>query len=294
MEKMEKDYSIFVSSEGIRQLCDIVIFNNGDLSLIESVKENSILYIKGNLLLQLIPKLLEINTPFVLVTGHEDTTIPNDVFKTEELFQRFCNNPYLKHWFCQNCAAPETSKLTKIPIGMDYHTMANRTTLWGEKKEVSIQEAEFLEIREQAKPFYDKEHVLCYHNFGHVSYKNMFGYERKDVEQMIPSDIVQKEKNFLKRIDTWKKQSEIVFVLSPHGHGLDCHRTWESLLLKNIVIVKTSPLDCLYTNLPVLIVNDWTDLSKQLLCSTIDTFKNKQFDYSRLYLSYWKNLIKNC
>jgi hypothetical protein len=288
---MENDYSIYVSSEGIRQLCDIDIFDNSDTSLIENVKENSILYIKGNLLSQLIPKILKITKHFILVTGHEDTTIPYDVFKTKKLFESFCNNSYLKHWFCQNCAVPETSKLTKLPIGMDYHTMANCTTLWGEKKNVSIQEAEFIEIIKQSKPFYEKEHVLCYHNFGHVSYKNIFGYERKDVERMISTDIVLKESNFLKRIDTWKRQSEIVFMLSPHGNGLDCHRTWESLLLKNIVIVKTSPLDCLYTDLPVLIVNDWSDLNKELLYTTIDIFKTKQFDYSRLYLNYWKNLI---
>jgi hypothetical protein len=49
-------------------------------------------------------------------------------------------------------------------------------------------------------------------------------------------------------------------VVSPHGNGLDCHRTWESLVLGNIVIVKRSSLDPLYEGLPVVIVDDWREI----------------------------------
>jgi len=58
-----------------------------------------------------------------------------------------------------------------------------------------------------------------------------------------------------------------------------------------ISIVKTSGLDSLYTDLPVLIVKEWTDINEELLQDTISYFKNKQFNYARLLLSYWMNLI---
>ena len=51
------------------------------------------------------------------------------------------------------------------------------------------------------------------------------------------------------------------FVLSPHGHGLDCHRTWQVLLLGSFPIVASSSLDSVYDGLPVVIVSRWEDLS---------------------------------
>ena len=54
---------------------------------------------------------------------------------------------------------------------------------------------------------------------------------------------------FWKRIpqeEIWSLYSHYPFVLSTRGNGLDCHRTWELLLLGSIVITRTSPLDPLF------------------------------------------------
>jgi hypothetical protein len=58
---------------------------------------------------------------------------------------------------------------------------------------------------------------------------------------------------------SFTNQIKYAFVISPHGNGLDCHRTWEALCLGCIVIVKKSPIDTLYTDLPVLIIDNWSD-----------------------------------
>ena len=76
------------------------------------------------------------------------------------------------------------------------------------------------------------------------------------------------------------------------GHGMDCHRTWEALMLGSVVIVKKSQLDSLYEDLPVLIVNDWTELNEELLNNTIKEFKNRTFNYDKLRLLYWVNKIR--
>ena len=52
-------------------------------------------------------------------------------------------------------------------------------------------------------------------------------------------------------------------------------------------------MDSLYTDLPVLIVDKWSDVNEQLLQNTVSEFKNKQFIYERLLLSYWVNLIND-
>ena len=81
--------------------------------------------------------------------------------------------------------------------------------------------------------------------------------------------------------------SKYAFVLSPLGNGLDCHRTWEALVLGAIPIVKSGPLDPLYSDLPVLIVQEWSDVTPELLQATIENFKQRDFNYAKLDLNYW-------
>ena len=82
------------------------------------------------------------------------------------------------------------------------------------------------------------------------------------------------------RKQTWETQRKYAFVISPHGNGYDCHRTWEALILGCIPVVKTSPLDVLFKDLPVLILKDWKELTKQLMEKTIQDFKNKYNEFN--------------
>jgi hypothetical protein len=84
-------------------------------------------------------------------------------------------------------------------------------------------------------------------------------------------------------MDTWRLVSTFKYVVSPHGNGIDCHRTWEALALGCIPIVKTSVLDPLFKGLPVLIVKDWSDISSILL----DTFVPETYAMEKLSMEYW-------
>lgn len=77
------------------------------------------------------------------------------------------------------------------------------------------------------------------------------------------------------------------FVLSPHGKGLDCYRTYEALYLGAYAVVHTSSLDEMYTNLPVLIVNSWSKVTDSLLNDTFHRFRETKFDYDKLFTQYW-------
>jgi hypothetical protein len=74
---------------------------------------------------------------------------------------------------------------------------------------------------------------------------------------------------------------------------MDCHRTWETLCLGAIPIVKAPNFTKLFEDLPVLIVNNWSDINQELLDRTINNFKSKNFNYKKLKLSYWINKIRN-
>ena len=89
------------------------------------------------------------------------------------------------------------------------------------------------------------------------------------------------------------------FVICPVGTGVDTHRVYESILFGAIPIVKTSFLDPLYSKLPVLIVNEWTDVTTELLVSyntlcSYDTFTNPRrwlhLSYNVSFITYANNV----
>lgn len=56
------------------------------------------------------------------------------------------------------------------------------------------------------------------------------------------------------------------FMICPQGHGMDCHRNWESLYLRRVPVMKDHPyFRELMKGFPVLFVNDWNEVSEQLL-----------------------------
>ncbi len=52
------------------------------------------------------------------------------------------------------------------------------------------------------------------------------------------------------------------YVLSPPGNGFDCHRTWEAIYLGCIPIVKKAFWPFNHLRLPVLVLEDWSDVSR--------------------------------
>jgi hypothetical protein len=49
----------------------------------------------------------------------------------------------------------------------------------------------------------------------------------------------------------------------------------------------------LFENLPVLNVNDWKEVTEELLMATIIKFKHLTFNLDKLLLSNWVKKIKN-
>ena len=216
--------------------------------------------------------------PFILVTGDCDESMPQDIMND---FDSFISNPNILHWFSQNMTVNHP-KVTKIPIGIAYHKYSGNS-------HISPKEEENLINSIKRKPFFERE-IKCYSNF-HFNLDTKYGYDRKDAISQIPEDLVYYEPSHTTIINGWNKQTEYAFVISPHGGGYDCHRLWEALILGCIPIVKTSAIDSLYDDLPVLIVNQWSDVTKELLEITVNDFKHKTFNYNKLTLSYWIHKI---
>jgi hypothetical protein len=236
----------------------------------------------------------KITCKFILMTCDSDTTIPFGCLDDND-FSNLINNVYLIRWYSVNCIQEKHYKLTLIPLGINLHSIAlNQHKGWKwTNEQLSPLETEkvMISIKNTSKPFYERN-PTCYSNF-HFELRSSFNNPRREAIFSIPDNLIFYEPNRINLKQTWLNQSEYAFVVSPHGNGYDTHRTWEALILGCIVIVKRSPLDILYKDLPVLIVNEWTDITKELLDNTIQQFKNITFNYEKITTDYWKTLIKS-
>jgi hypothetical protein len=297
-----EENNIFVSSRGILKSCNYYsltpyssikqVYNYLPLKNIKTIKNPSI-YICSSAILDFINSMLPlIDFSFILVSGDCDETVPQEILTNNE-FNNLLKDSRLIHWFCQNMTI-EHDKITRMPIGLDYHTLTTRP-LWGPISSCEHQEKMLLLIKEKVLPFWNRN-IKCYANF-HFTMNTKLGYDRKDAFQKINKELIYYEENPVPRLITWNKQKDYAFVICPHGGGLDCHRNWEALCLGCIPIVKTSPIDNLYNDLPVLIIKDWQVITNELLNDTIRRFKakfeNNEFNIEKLKLSYWIELINS-
>ncbi len=282
-----------VGSRGILKSCDIKSFTpmssinillNYDFS---GLRDGSVIYVCNYAIKNFAEFINKIPYKIILVSGDSDCTIDLNFF--DEII-KFIENPKIIHWFPQNCLITHP-KVTGIPIGLDFHTMNERKSDWGDRIYPINQEELLFNIKNSSKPFYERK-IKCYSNF-HFFTNTKYGNDRVDAINKLKPELVDYEKNKVNRETTWKLQSEYAFVISPHGNGLDCHRTWEALCLGCIPIVKKSGISYLYDELPVLIVDEWDLVTQDLLVDTVNKFKNTKFNYDKLNLEYWVDIIRS-
>lgn len=237
-----------------------------DPSAFDAVQDGDLVWMRLIALPQFVDEALpRIRARFGLVTGDEDWSIPGSFSGSERLLQ----SPKLLAWHTQNLDdAGRHCKLHLVPIGLDFHTISNGPK-WGHAQATPAeQEAELEALRREMPPSAARL-PLAHADFHFSKNKDqVWGDDRDTVQRALqdnPSVVFQQLK--LRRIDLWREKTRYAFVVSPHGNGLDCHRTWESLVLGNIVIVKRSSLDPLYEGLPVVIVDDWREINQENLAT---------------------------
>ena len=84
------------------------------------------------------------------------------------------------------------------------------------------------------------------------------------------------------------------FVLCPRGNAIDCHRNWEVLYMRRVPVMKRHEyLEELYKDYPVLFVDKYSDITKDLLLENEHLFQQAQeMDLTRLTLrGFFDNII---
>ena len=84
-----------------------------------------------------------------------------------------------------------------------------------------------------------------------------------------------------------------MFVISPPGNGLDCHRTWEAIYLGCIpVVLKRSLAKEFWENLPIFAVDDWSDFFSLSADKQVDLYQKLIERPTEMAMSaYWERRL---
>jgi len=183
-------------------------------------------------------------------------------------------------------------KIHPLPIGINEKRMGETLRSYDKKSPTKLMFVNFnFKTNPNRQPLYH-ELFLKFGGCPSVTfqpYKNeVYRKDKSSIEGEINQQVTQTE--------YYDQLTDHKFVVSPPGTGVDCHRHWECLYLGVIPIIQSDTyLDPIYERLPVLIVKDWSVLTKKYLqkkyCLINKRIQSGYYDLELLDVNYWKNII---
>ena len=205
----------------------------------------------------------------------------------------YLSNEKLGHWFMWNKPF-DHKKLSSLPIGINYARQGASLQEWMNRKLIYEQKNKIL--INFSTTTHPSRSLL--RDKAHGSWK-----EITDVIDTLPIKEQRRERSYtdhsgfitipVTHPDFYNILSSYQFVLSPRGRGIDCYRTWEALYVGTIPIIKSSSIDELFQDLPVIIVKSWDEINKKFLDDKLEEFSKRTFEVGRLSSTYWINKIKD-
>ncbi len=225
-----------------------------------------------------------VRAPFVLATADSDSSVPHDL---PELAREILASPYVIRWFAQNHDGDAPDRMAALPIGIDFHSVSERP-IWGESIASPRAQEVQLEAIARALPPTERRLPELYIDFAwspparkrfDIVWDTIVRIERYPapaaarlregrraiVRKLRGRKGVVCQESPLPRSEMWRRRGQYAAVLSPHGGGLDCHRTWEALALGHLVVMPSSSLDPLFEGLRAVTVTDWDQVSAENL-----------------------------
>jgi hypothetical protein len=208
----------------------------------------------------------KIKNPYILVTIYYGPVMN---------IKKYIDDPKIIAWFGQsNRDAVTFKKFTIIPLGI-------------------MRDESFFEKHEQYNNFFKQLRNIPKENLAYVNFTVHEGRHdgRGDIYDIFKDQkycTVSKQKPFIEYMQEMAKHK---FVISPMGDMQDCYRHWEAMLVGAIPIIQSSPLDPVFKDLPVVIVDNYNEITEEFLNKKYEEIKNKKYKLKKLYMQYWVNKI---
>lgn len=260
----------FITGDALRKKSDF-IFDETKTFNPSLVKEKDVVFLKTDLK-EIYFKIQHpnIKNKYILITHNSDQIISNEdrKYKDEKII----------HWFCQNLSFESNEHFSPMPIGFENRRFLNHGRINNLKKVAN------LKIRKYNK-------ILSSHNI--KTNKKI----RENLEIFIEGNENIVNQRFDKHLDYLKNLTKYKFILCPEGNGLDTHRIWESILTNTvpIVIKNEFTLNLKKIGVPLLLINDWTDLkifNESKIEESYNLFKDLKFSQF-VEIKFWTDQIGN-
>ena len=296
---------------------------------VASLPHGSILYIKTDSLPTFFSTIYPyFRNKFVLITGQGDLQAPSE-------YLQYLEDKHSKiiHWFGQNgdIHASTSQRFTHIPIGksmrnddwtinfflgLNCYFMAENIrkihqqyvnyTLPSVGPHSMDQPSHYIQpfditdkVLNTAKPL---EKILLINFKPETDYTGLRSKIWKEICEQNPTSFATcfskpDGVNASSLPSIYRRNRQYPLWLSPRGNGLDCHRTWEALYLDAIPIVWHSTLDSLYADLPIILINDWSEINEEFLRKKLSEIARKKrqqpsvYQYDKLRNAFWHRLI---
>jgi hypothetical protein len=224
----------------------------------------------------LLKDSLLLDKDFIVLTHNGDWSV------TQELLNIAKQNPRFKLWYGQNVNCSD-SKIQSIPIGLENSMYFPQL----KKREKLVSASQRSKKQNPTKLIYmnfslwtnPQARSHCYNTFKNCSW----------VTNDCSHSVVQENYSI------WLEQVlDHHYVLCPRGNGIDTHRLWETLYAGRIPVVLKEHNTKYYENLPILFVDDWSDLNIDFLNDRIEYFSDSSnFNMQMLKFSWWENIIRS-
>jgi hypothetical protein len=262
----------FINGVNIQQIAT-AIFDVQRKDNIKDLPNNSIIWCKTDFLNELFDELKTSNKKYVLFTHCSDYEINEE---------KFTSRPScVKKWFAQNVNYKHQD-LIPYPIGVENH--------FGPNKGTCINTKYLQTLDDKVYNVSNKIINLLYSNFNPQTNRKRF-----EVLQTLLSNGIAQHVTTKNYVDYFEDLKQFLFIASPRGNGIDCHRTWEALYVGSLPIVDRHFMFDSYRNLPFIQIDSWDEVTPKFLKPYIFKYKNKQYFNNNevLHITYWLNEIKN-
>lgn len=266
-------------------------------TLADKVLSGDLIWVKVSWLPYFVNHVLgKIKNDFVLVTCDSDLSIPSSM---QSESRQIVESPKVIHWYTQNFDGTDMSKISPLPIGIDFHSIQQQDFFGITQTPISKQ-SEVLEfIRQRLPPTNARKQKLYVdsefaHRIDSLCHGAANELSRSAIHRILSSDpAVHCQPDFLPQFKMWAQRGQFAYVLSHHGNGLDCHRTWEALALGHVLVVQKSSLDSLYEGLPVIIIDDWRAIKTSKVSEHLCLDSKLNWSLEKLTNRYWVNLMRS-
>lgn len=203
------------------------------------------------------------STPYVLITHNSDESV------------NFTPPDNVISWYAQNVNIIHP-RIESIPLGLENSQWFPETHKKDKMTMKLTQQREF------------KNLVYLNHNIDTSPGKRLKPYQLLEGKPWVTMERRSNGQDFDSYLNNIYNHK---FVICPEGHGIDTHRTWETLYMGSIPIEKRNINNQFYTDLPICFVDDWEEVTEEYLDRWFAGSSWQTWNMEKLDFEYWKKKI---